>query len=375
MKNTYPILIVDDEADILDFLSVILSAEGFQLLTARNGKEALTVLEKNTGEVQAILSDVHMPELDGYEFCKAVRADQHFKHLPFLFISALTDLEEKLKGYAAGADDYITKPIIEPKELIAKTRYFIDNKLQHVSLNKQLSDSFQTTMSAMTYSSHLGQILLFLQEASHMSDYVQVAERLLETAECLGINAVIKFSTLNGDVYFRKHGDVTPIEKNIIELARARERFFDFDNRTIISYELFSLLVKNMPKNNPEAYGTMKDVLGNLCNAIETITEVMHAKEINQHKNETMQTVNVKLGEIETTINGIQQDNSHIIETMIDEVNEAMLTLGLTDQQEESIRTITQRCLLDSRKVLKKADILKESFGKLHKNLESESKE
>lgn len=368
------ILIVDDEPEILEFLSVILSAEGLDSIKASSGKEALTILENNEGHIQAILSDVNMPDIDGYEFCKIIRADQRFQSLPFLFISALTDLEEKLMGYSAGADDYITKPIVEPQELLAKTRYFIENKLQHVTLNKQLGESFHTTMQAMTYSSHLGAVLLFLQDASHLTNFTDMANRLLETTENLGMNAVVKFTTLNGNLSFRKHGDVSPIETNIMELAKQKSRFFDFEARTIISYDNFSLLIKNMPINDPDTYGTMKDVLGNLCNAIETITEILLAKEINQHKNETMTSVNLALNEIESTITGIQNENTDVIEDMISDVDEAMLTLGLTDSQEESIRTITQNCLMHSREVLKKADVLKESFNKVQHNLKSETK-
>lgn len=173
---------------------------------------------------------------------------------------------------------------------------------------------------------------------------------------------------------FRQHGEVTPIETNIMELAKQKSRFFDFEARTIISYDNFSLLIKNMPVNDPDTYGTIKDVLGNLCNAIETITEILLAKEINQHKNETMNSVNLALNEIESTITGIQNENTDVIEDMISDVDEAMLTLGLTDSQEESIRTITQNCLMHSREVLKKADVLKESFNKVHHNLEYETK-
>lgn len=240
------VLIVDDEPELLEFLSVVLSAGGFDSIKATNGQEALNILEKNEGQFQAILSDVHMPDMDGYEFCKTIRADQRFQNLPFLFISALTDLDEKLTGYSAGADDYISKPITEPQELIAKTKYFIENKLQHVTLTKQLSESFQTTMQAMTYSSHLGAVLLFLQDASHLTNFPEMAKRLLETTENLGMNAVIKFTTMNGDVSFRNHGEVTPLEVNIMELAKQKSRFFDFEARTIISYDNFSLLIKNM---------------------------------------------------------------------------------------------------------------------------------
>ena len=197
---------------------------------------------------------------------------------------------------------------------------------------------------------------------------------MLETTENFGMNAVIKFTTMNGDISFRNHGEVTPLEINIMELAKQKSRFFDFEARTIISYDNFSLLIKNMPIDNSEVYGTMKDVLGNLCNAIETITEILLAKELNQHKDDTMSSVNLALTDIESTISEIQDENTNVIEDMISDVDETMMTLGLTDSQEQSIRNITQTCLMNSRKVLQKADVLKESFNKVHHNLESKTK-
>ena len=361
------ILTVDDDPAILAFLQVHLSTEGYATIQATNGKEALEILEQDTGGIKAILSDVEMPEMDGYEFCEKVRENDKLKSLPFIFISSHTELEEKLKGYSVGADEYIAKPLVDSNELIIKTKNFIENKLQHESLTNQISDSFNTTMQAMTYSSHLGQILLFLQDCSHYTNFEDVAKRLFETTESLGANVVVQFRTPYGHESYRKNGAVSPLEENIIELSLHKDRFIDFKTRTIISYENFSLLVKNMPVSNPDAYGTMKDVLGNLCNAIETITEVVLAKEKNVKKDSAMSDVNMVLNDIESTLTSIQNSNTEVIED-----DEVMMLLGLTDSQEEKIRTITQKCLVRSKEVLKEADVLKQSFILAHNTLSSE---
>ena len=368
------ILTVDDDPSILAFLQIHLSTEGYSTIQAANGKEALEILEKDTGEIKAILSDVEMPEMDGHEFCQKVRENDKLNCLPFIFISSHTELEEKLIGYSVGADEYIAKPLIDPNELILKTKNFIENKLQHESLTKQISDSFNTTMQAMTYSSHLGQILLFLQDCSHYTNFEDVAKRLFETTESLGANVVIQFRTPYGKESYRKNGSVSPLEDNIIELSLQKDRFIDFNTRTIISYENFSLLVKNMPVSNPEAYGTMKDVLGNLCNAIETITEVVLAKMINIKKDTAMTNVTSVLDDIEETITNIQNQNTDVIEDMMSDIDEVMISLGLTDSQEEKIRSITSKCLASSREVLKQADTLKTAFHSAHTTLDSEIK-
>ena len=370
--ETNLILTVDDDPSILAFLQIHLSTEGYTTIQAANGKEALNILEQDSGEIKAILSDVEMPEMDGYEFCQKVRENDKLKSLPFIFISSHIDLEEKLKGYSVGADDYIAKPLVDSNELIIKTKNFIENKLQHESLTKQISDSFSTTMQAMTYSSHLGQILLFLQDCSHHTNFEDVAKRLFETTDNLGANVVVQFRTPYGRESYRKNGAVSPLEENIIELSLHKERFIDFNTRTIISYENFSLLIKNMPASNPEAYGTMKDVLGNLCNAIETITEVVLAKIINIKKDTAMTNVTSVLDDIEQTITNIQDQNTDVIEDMMSDIDEVMISLGLTDSQEEKIRNITSKCLTRSREVLQKADSLKTAFYSAHNTLESE---
>ena len=363
------ILTVDDDPSILTFLQIHLSTEGYNTIQAANGKEALEILERDTGEIKAILSDVEMPEMDGYELCQKVREHDKLKSLPFIFISSHTELEEKLKGYSVGADEYITKPLLEPNELILKTKNFIENNLQHASLTKQLSDSFNVAMQTMTYSSYLGQVLNFLHDTSHFSSLAEVANRLFEATESLGINAVIQFRTRNGHQNFRKDGTVSPLEENIIQLALNEDRFFDFDARTIISYDKFSILIKNMPIDNPEAYGTMKDVLGNLCNAIDAITEIILAKEMISEKVRAMSDVNMILNEIESTLTTVQDQNTDVIEDMINEIDETMMTIGISDAQEEKIRAITERCLSRSTEVLKKTSILKESLRTASKAL------
>lgn len=370
--ETNVILTIDDEPTILDFLEIHLSTQGYTTLKAGTGKEALELLEQDSGNIKAILSDVEMPEMGGYELCEKIRADERFKSLPFLFVSSHTELDEKLQGYSVGGDDYITKPLVDPNELIFKTKNFIENKLKHDALTQQVSDTFNTTMQAMTYSSHLGQILLFLQDASQLSSFPDVANRLFETTENIGASVVIQFITPDGIESFRDNGFVSPLEENIIELARQKDRFYDFRARTIISYKNFSLLIKNMPIDNPEAYGTMKDVLGNLCNAIETITEIILAKLTISKKNNAISHIDVALGDIESTISEIQNKNTDVIEDMISEIDESMMLIGLTDSQEAKIREVTQRCLIRSKEVLSNADLLKTIFRTAHNTLDAE---
>jgi two-component system, OmpR family, alkaline phosphatase synthesis response regulator PhoP len=115
----YNILLVDDEKDVLEFLSYNLRREGFIVNTASNGKDAIT---KAVEEVpHLIILDVMMPEMDGITTCQEIKQIPALKNTLVIFLTARGEEYSQLAGFDAGADDYITKPI-KPKLLISKVQ-------------------------------------------------------------------------------------------------------------------------------------------------------------------------------------------------------------------------------------------------------------
>lgn len=117
------VLIVEDETLLLDILCDYFRAKGDEAVGISNGADALAYLEEHS--VDAVLLDVLMPQLDGFSVCRAVRRDSN---VPIIFLTALSDEEDKLRGYELGADDYVTKPYsmavlyAKTKALIARSR-------------------------------------------------------------------------------------------------------------------------------------------------------------------------------------------------------------------------------------------------------------
>lgn len=105
----YRILLIDDEADILEFVKYNLSRDGYEVYTAANGAEGLQVALNVKPHL--ILLDMMMPVLDGIETCKAIRRSPVLKNVMVVYLSAVGTEETQLQGYDAGADDYINKPI------------------------------------------------------------------------------------------------------------------------------------------------------------------------------------------------------------------------------------------------------------------------
>ena len=103
------ILLVDDEADILEFISYNLIREGYQVYTATNGKEAVAKAREVVPHL--ILLDVMMPEMDGIETCQEIRKQDELKNTLIAFLTARGEDYSQIAGFEAGADDYIAKPI------------------------------------------------------------------------------------------------------------------------------------------------------------------------------------------------------------------------------------------------------------------------
>lgn len=110
------ILVVDDEKEIRNLISIYLANEGFEVLKAENGIEALNMLKNK--EVQLVILDVMMPKMDGIETCMKIRKDNN---MPIIMLSAKGEDMDKILGLTTGADDYVSKPF-NPLELIARVK-------------------------------------------------------------------------------------------------------------------------------------------------------------------------------------------------------------------------------------------------------------
>lgn len=115
-------LIVDDIPTNVRLLEARLTAEYFEVLTAASGQEALDICER--GEVDIVLLDVMMPEMDGFEVCRRLKAGRRTHHIPVLMITALDQPSDRVQGLDAGADDFLTKPV-DDVQLMARVKSLV----------------------------------------------------------------------------------------------------------------------------------------------------------------------------------------------------------------------------------------------------------
>lgn len=111
------VLVVDDERNILDIIRFNLEVEGYEVITSRDGEEALRLVRELSPDL--ILCDIMMPEIDGLEVCRRLKADGRTNHIPVVMLSARTQAQDKVASVEAGADDFITKPF-DFSDLVAR---------------------------------------------------------------------------------------------------------------------------------------------------------------------------------------------------------------------------------------------------------------
>ncbi|WMW21315.1 response regulator [Methanolobus mangrovi] len=116
------ILIVDDEMDALLALKVALEAEGYNIVEAKDGYEAIDKVHSEIPDV--ILLDLMIPGIDGFEVCKQLKSDSMYNHIPVIMLTARGEVDDKVEGIELGADDYVTKPF-NLKELKARIKMIL----------------------------------------------------------------------------------------------------------------------------------------------------------------------------------------------------------------------------------------------------------
>ncbi|MEI6019503.1 MAG: response regulator transcription factor [Bacteroidota bacterium] len=131
-NDTLKILLVDDEPDIVEFLGYNLKKEGYDILTANNGKDAIEIAKKELPHL--IILDVMMPDMDGIETCREIREQKGLQDVLIAFLTARSEDYTQIAGFEVGADDYITKPI-KPRVFVSRVKALL-RRLQNTATSE-----------------------------------------------------------------------------------------------------------------------------------------------------------------------------------------------------------------------------------------------
>ena len=332
------ILLIDDDSLAKKAIASALTDE-YAVDMADDGDAGL--MKAQTWQPQLILLDVEMPGKNGYEVCDLLKRGEQTKSIPVIFISGHSSLRERMLGYEVGAEDYLEKPC--DKEILkAKVRRLLEVKQEKDLLNYQIKRAKETALEAIMGSSELGKAVRFVESTYSVGNYGELAQRLFEFVDDLGLKTCLMFVTTEGDKFYsQSKGDVSPLEQDLMRMLHSDSRFYDFGCRTQINYLNVSLLVKNMPLNDREKYGRMKDLLPFVLGATDEKVRILDTEYAlrmqSSNLSRSVLAVKATLADITSSMQSNQEGITNSVRELLDELERNLPQMGLEDDQEAYI--------------------------------------
>ncbi|WP_022939970.1 response regulator transcription factor [Psychromonas hadalis] len=362
MSEKIQLLIVDDEPLNLELMQEILE-DDYVVDCVASGVECLTFLENNNPDI--LLLDVAMAGMDGYEVCKTIKQDSSLT-LPIIFVSARGALEDRLMGYEAGGDDYLVKPF-NSQELVAKVQSMVSFIHKQDELNTEIQSATDLTMMVITSSGEIGLLVNFLRQTFSCHDLQSLATLVFETLAQLELKSTIQF---NGDgeriQTFGCSGNYKPVEAELLELAKSKGRIFHYNQRSIFNFSNASLLIKNMPKEDPEddLRGRYLDHLCILMEGVDaSVIAILKEQKVAQHilHNKALLT-KTKQGivTVQETLQKQKIQAMYISQNLLHQLERDLISLGLDEDQEQHLVTLIEKStnqltdLFDEQKVIER---------------------
>lgn len=342
MHQQASIMVVDDEPFMREVTSNALG-EVWKMIGIASGEECLAAVEQALPDI--ILLDVEMPGIDGYETCFRLK-EGVAAAVPVIFISAHDAIEDRLRGYDAGGDDYLIKPY-DPTELRAKIKNLLEMHSAKCQLQEQAAYAGSTAMTAMTNMGELGALLQSLQRFNECADIPRLTDEMLAGIGLYDLMGVVQMRAPETTITRSSCGSATPLEASVIATMAGMERIVQFKSRLSITYVHVSLLISNMPVSDPDRCGRLRDHLAMLVESAEMRARAIMAQEQSNRRGaaiaQAVQSATRTLEEIDRA----QRDSRAAVNLSVYELTEsierAYIGLGMTDGQETMLSEIVRK--------------------------------
>lgn len=343
--NKIKILVVDDDTFIREMIEDALNSH-YQIIAAESGADALMLAE--TERPAAILLDVELPGMDGYETCRRLKEIDSTAGIPVIFVSGHDRIEDRLKGYEAGGEDYVVKPF-ELEELEAKVGHLLRLLSERGSLKEMADYAGRTAMTAMTSLGEMGALLESLKNFNTCSDYLTLAKATLAGLTHYDLQGAVQIRVPDETLTFTSQGEATPLEESVITHMAGMERIVQFKSRLSISYDHISLLVNNMPVDDPDRCGRLRDHLAMLVEGAEVRAQAMLAGIESQRRGKAIEQAIKHITETLSEIDSAQRQSRIAtgmeVNNFTDKMEQAYISVALSESQETFMAKIVSEGL------------------------------
>jgi len=315
-----------------------MSLSKYDCLLFESGEACLEHLEAEKPDM--ILLDVMMPGLDGIETCKQIRKCCKDTFLPVIFVSAKDSIDDRLKGYAAGGDDYICKPF-DQAELHAKVQALLKVKAEMDETLMKAMDS-ETLLHDIQETSN---VVNFLQNVLPLRHIDSVANLTLETLKAMGLSCGIQIRFENQtQQYFSEVNN--PLENSIFDFIKSKGRIVGFGEKLAINYPNISLIVRNIPKDDANLVGRLRDHLALILKGADAKINALEKEAETLQKYSMLTDFMSELKDILSKLDDSYQKHKKFSETILaklaDDLEDAFMHMGLTELQELELKKIVE---------------------------------
>lgn len=339
------ILVVDDQ-DFMRQLICTTLEDDFNTIAVSSGAECLALVDDSSAAAQPdlILLDVNMPDMNGYELCRALREHAVMATIPIIFVSGSISSEDRIAGFEAGGDDYVHKPVDE-ELLIDRINLHLKRRRKNRALEQQAKESMNMAMEAMTFSGELGMLLQLMKESAEILDYATLMKKVDEVNERFGLSCC--YLVCDGDQCHYFNCEPDSVGAQVLYKCRDVQKIYDFGSRTVYSEDRVSILVKNMPLGDEKTYGRLKDHLAILCAiADQHVRTLQVTGKLEQQRHKMLGELivmcesNLKESHDKAVAHG--EEVHQVMQSLIETLETRLMTLGLEEDQEAAlIKTVS----------------------------------
>lgn len=338
MSSTLKVFAVDDDPMILDIIQAILEPD-CQIKLFSSAEDCLAQLKSDAPDL--FLLDISLPGLDGYSLCRQIKDDSRLRKTPVMFVSSHDTIEERIKGYDAGGEDFIVKPF-EPEELLRKFMVAQSIVLNQRSLAGQLEDAEMLSSLVMASMDETGILLQFMSKLIAMESAEEIATGLIELMRRYRLEGVVQ-TRVDSDVQtLSAEGKNLPLEVAVIEHVRDQGRIFEFRRRSVHNFERVTLMVNNLPLEDPDFCGRLRDHLSVAAQGADSRLKAIKAETSSRRAQEGILSALEDVGNTIMELRDAHHHNSTASSKLIVDLQETLLNsfyrLGLTDNQEKFLQ-------------------------------------
>lgn len=350
------VLITDDDDMTLEMLGAALQGH-YRITTARHGREAIELARQQ--DFDLVLLDVEMPDLDGYATCAALKATR--PDIPVIFLSARINIEERLRGYRVGANDYLTKPF-DVAELTTKIQLVVDQHARNQRLSSQFEEALSTARTTADMYGEVGVVLALQRQLSHCHTYGDIADAFFDALHNMGYEGCLRLTGRQGVTSRSAQGECTALGNSILDhLEGIRGHTLQaVGDNTSFNYGNVLMLVRNLPMNPQGSHHTADEldrlarVRNNIALIAEGIVARLSALDIETDKSsyevthKLISTTRDALVDISAQQHVNRAQMGQVLQRMHTEVEASFIHMGLSESQEDQLSNTLQRYITEA---------------------------